>query len=79
MLWKLFGKIAPNLRCGNELFRTIKSPFYTIHNFQCTLALNESIDKWITTLPEDKQKRVRHIQNEVSEFFGGHKLICLIK
>lgn len=66
MLWKLLGKITPNLRNGRELLGSIKSPLFTSHHFQCTVRLNESAEIWIKTLTEDKQKRVRHIQNEVS-------------
>lgn len=70
MLWKLLGKITPNFRRnGIELFGSIKSPLFTSHHFQCTARLNESVEKWIKTLAEDKQKRVRHIQNEVSIIF----------
>lgn len=66
MLWKILGKITPTLRCGSELFGTIKSPLFTSHHFQCTVRLNDSVETWIKTLAEDKQKRLRHIQNEVS-------------
>lgn len=66
MLLKLFGKITPHLRSGRELFGSIKPPLVISHQFQCTLQLNESVEKWIDTLADDKQKRVRHIQNEVS-------------
>lgn len=66
MLWKLLGKFTPNLRRGNDLFGSIKSPLFISHHFQCTVRLNKTVEKWIKTLAEDKQKRVRHIQNEVS-------------
>lgn len=66
MLWKLLGKFTPNLRNGGDLFGSLKSPLFTSHHFQCTVRLNQTAEKWIKTLAEDKQKRVRHIQNEVS-------------
>lgn len=66
MFWKIFGKITPTLRGGRELFGSIKSPLFTSHHFECSVQLNESAETWIKTLAEDKQKRVRHIQNEVS-------------
>lgn len=66
MLWKILGKITPTLRCGSELFGSIKTPLFTSHHFQCAVKLNDSVETWIKTLAEDKQKRLRHIQNEVS-------------
>lgn len=66
MLWKLLRKVTPKLRSATELFGTIKSPLFTSHHLQCAVQLNESVEKWIKSLAEDKQKRVRHIQNEVS-------------
>lgn len=82
MLWKLLRKITPSIRCGNGLFSSIKTPLKTIHHFQCSqVVLNETVEKWLGTLPEDKQKRVRHIQNEVSERDGfdsnGRKMIIV--
>lgn len=65
MFWKLLGKITPNLRSGRELFGSIKSPLFISRHTESSLKLNESVEKWIVTLPEDKQKRIRHIQNEV--------------
>lgn len=65
MFLKLLGKIAPHLRSRSELLGSIKPSLVTSHHFQCTLRTNESVEKWIQTLTDDKQKRVRHIQNEV--------------
>lgn len=66
MLLKVLGKITPHLRSRRELFGLIKSPLVISHHFQCTVRPKKSVEKWIETLTEDKQKRVRHIQNEVS-------------
>lgn len=62
-MWKILGTITPNLRSG---FESIKSPIFISHHFQSTVRLNENVGKWFETLAEDKQKRVRQIQNEVS-------------
>lgn len=66
MLWKLLGRYTPNLRSGSELFRSLKSPLFSSHHFQCAVRINETAEQWIKTLAEDKQKRLRHIQSEVS-------------
>lgn len=61
------GRITRNLRGDDKLFGSMmKSPLFASHNFQCTVLLNQTVEKWMETIPEDKQKRVRHIQNEVS-------------
>lgn len=65
-MWKLLGTITPQMRMSTELFRSLKSSLFISHHFQCTVNLNENVEKWVETLAEDKQKRVRHIQNEVS-------------
>lgn len=72
MLWKLLVKIVPTLRSSGrgELHGSMKfHPLIASHRLQCTVVLNETVEKWIGTLPEDKQKRVRHIQNEVGTTF----------
>lgn len=66
MLWKLLGRYTPNLRSGSELFGSLKSPLFSSHHFQCAVRTNETVEQWIKTLAEDKQKRLRHIQSEVS-------------
>lgn len=65
MFRNLITKISPNFWGNKEILRSIKLPLITPTSFQCSLTTNESVEKWIKTLPEDKQKRVKHIQNEV--------------
>lgn len=74
MFLKLLGRVTPCLRSRSELLGSTRTPLVKSQHYQCAIQRNESVEKWIETLTEDKQKRVRHIQNEVSvesqpEFF----------
>lgn len=77
-MWKLLGTITSNLRRDSELFGSMKSSLFISNRFQSTVRVNETVEKWFETLAEDKQKRIRHIQNEVSMqfFFKKFFLFC---
>lgn len=61
MLRNLLTQITPIFRG----FKENKLRLVTQGKYFCTLAPNETVEKWMLTLPEDKQKRVKLIQNEV--------------
>lgn len=61
MLRNLLTQFTPIFRGNKEIkLRLVKQ----CKHF-CTISPNETVEKWMTTLPEDKQKRVKLIQNEV--------------
>lgn len=59
-------KFTSNLSKQNIILNSIKYPLITSKKCQCSfIAYNKNVDNWIASLPEDKKKRIRFIQNEV--------------
>lgn len=52
---------------SNELLKQIKLPLFISKYLQCSLP-STAFNRWLDTLAEDKRKRVKLIQNEVSTF-----------
>lgn len=48
-------------------------PSITTYNFQSTFQ-NNNVEEWFQSLAEDKQKRVKFIQNEVM-MFGQERFV----
>lgn len=64
MLRNFLTQISRPLRSG---FLYPSLPLMTFKNFDSTL-INKTVEEWCKTLPEDQQKRIRLIQNEVGLF-----------
>lgn len=50
---------------SDGFLKQINMPFNISKLFQCSF-INKSVEDWMNTLPEDKRKRVKLIQNEVN-------------
>lgn len=63
MFRRVFAELASSARWSKDLLWPRKSLFIN-RNFQRSLA-HTSVESWIESLPEDQQKRIKYIQNEV--------------